>query len=84
MKVGGMFVAFSADEMEYLIKVMRGWELPLNNTLMEKLNIDKDTFYYHYAHETLFTATQLKEISPNFIKIVDDVRGAGPFFGEQK
>jgi len=44
------------------------------------LNISKELFYYHYAHETLFTTTHLRSISPNFIKIIDDVKGVkSPF-----
>lgn len=79
MRIGGLFASFSADEMEYLIGVMRAWEVPLNNSLIDKLDIDKDVFYYHYSHETLFTTIQLQNISPKFIQVVDNIKGAEVF-----
>lgn len=80
MKVGGMFVSFSADEMEYLLKMIRAWELPLNAKLIKQLGISKEVFYYHYAHETLFTATQLDVLTPGFVKIIDDIKGIDRLF----
>jgi ATP-dependent protease ClpP protease subunit len=84
MKIGGMFVMLSADQMEYMVKVMRSWEVPLNNKLMEQLDVSKDLFYYHYTHETLFTPGQLAEIAPNFITVVDDVKGVPNLFKMEK
>lgn len=84
MKIGGMFVSFSADEMEYLVRVMRAWEIPLNNKLMETLDITKEQFYYHYSHETLFTTIQLQEISPDFITVIDNIKGVDDVFSMEK
>ena len=80
MRVGGMFASFSADEMEYLIYVMRAWELPLNARLMQVLNINKELFYYHYSKETLFTTIQLQQISPRFIRRIKNIQGVRGIF----
>ena len=75
MRVGGMFASFSADEMEYLIGVIRAWEIPLNNRLIESMGISKDKFYYHYSHETLFIPSQLHAIiGGRWIRVVKDIR----------
>lgn len=84
MKTGGMFVMLSADQMEYLVKTMRSWEVPLNDKIMKQLNLSKDLFYYHYTHETLFIPSQLAEIAPNFITIIDEVKGVPNLFKMKK
>jgi len=81
MKIGGMFAMFSADEMEYLIKLIRAWEVPLIARLLDELKIDRETFYYHYAKETTFTALQLRKLAPHYITIVRDIGGVDNVFG---
>jgi hypothetical protein len=81
MRVGGVFAAFSADEMEYIIKIIRAWELPLIKKLRDNLNISKKLFYYHYGHETKFTVLQLLSISPWYMTIIDNVEGIDNVFG---
>ena len=80
MRVGGLFASFSADEMEYLIQVMRAWELPLNARLIQVLNISREDFYYHYSRETLFTTIQLRGLSPRFINIITNITGVKGVF----
>jgi hypothetical protein len=75
-----MFAAFSADEMEYLIYTLRAWEIPLNNRLIEELNISKEVFYYHYAKETLFTTISLKQVTDSYIKIIRNLVGVDNIF----
>jgi len=73
-----------ATTLLYYGQDLRRLERPLVADLIRALNISRETFMYHYRHETLWTATQLMELSPNFISIVDNFANiTDPFgFGE--
>jgi ATP-dependent protease ClpP protease subunit len=69
-----------ADELLYNGNSMKSLEDLLNKDLLSVLQIPTKVFYYHRKHETMWTAEQLKQITPRFIVIVDDVQGIKSMF----
>lgn len=67
--------SMTADRLEYAIARLRAIELEFIPALLEKLNIPEDIFFYHYDRETLWSATELKRVLPDFLELVDDVEG---------
>ena len=61
-----------AGTLEYEAEQMRAIERDLNKRLIAALGMDETTFYYHYTHETLWFAAELKRQAPGFLTIVQD------------
>jgi ATP-dependent protease ClpP protease subunit len=55
-------------------------EKTLVDDLYPRVGLDFDTFMHHYNAETLFVATQLKDIAPDFVTIVQDMPGVSELF----
>lgn len=75
--MGGM----DKEDLLYASKKIRSLEKPLLAELFEALRISRKEFLYHYRHETMWTAVELKELCPHFIEIVDDIKGVKNLFG---
>lgn len=55
-------------------------EKPMRDDLIRLMQIDPKVFYYHYRNETMWTADSILTVAPDFVKIVDNVKGVkGPF-----
>jgi len=78
--------SMDSDELLYQGASMRAMETGMNQKLIEVLQISPALFYYHYRHETMWTAAVLRKVSPNFIKIISDFKNVNnPFdLGDQQ
>lgn len=47
----------------------------LTEELIARLHIPRNVFFYHYQHETLFLATELVALAPDFMQAIDYVPG---------
>lgn len=72
--------SMSSKEAEQVAEDIARLERPLVQALIKSLNIDEETFYKHYYHETLWTGASLAEVAPSFLTLVQDIRGAGILF----
>lgn len=75
-----VFIIGTSDELEHTFENMAVLEDRLNTDLMKVLKIPPSLFYYHHRHETYWTAAELQQITPNFLTILDDVRGVKGLF----
>lgn len=80
MRVGTNGV--SAEEAQYLYERLNAMEKPFILDLLRILKINVDTFMYHYRRETLWAAVEFKQLSPGFVRIVNDIKGVDNIFGE--
>ena len=65
----------NARELAYTADRLATIEGALIPVLTEALKMDKDLFMYHYKNQTLWTAEELSEVSPNFLQILSDIPG---------
>jgi ATP-dependent protease ClpP protease subunit len=79
MRISGM-IRMTADELEYEAAAIRMYEEPMNDTLIRKMRVKEDIFWYHYNHETMWTASALDEMAPGFLTIIDDVKNIPDLF----
>ena len=79
MKIAGL-MSLAASDCLYIGKELTKIERPLIVDIIKSLKITKRQFYYHYRHETMWTAGTLKKMSPNFLIQIDDIRGVTGFF----
>jgi ATP-dependent protease ClpP protease subunit len=70
----------SADDLAYESALIRELEGPMLRIMIAALNITPESFLYHYKHETIWTANMLRKVSPKFLNIITDVRGARDLF----
>ena len=75
IRISGNFQALTPQTLMEIYKDLKAWEDVLVKSLKKKLNIDDDVFEYHYVKETLHLGSNLKEIAPDFLTIVTDVKG---------
>lgn len=73
---------FTADELEYAGKQLRALDEKLKDELSVRLGMERSVYDYHYAHETLWIATDLNAaVERDFATIVDDLSGVSDPFG---
>lgn len=71
---------FTQEQFLYFGKQLGILEKPMREDLIRLMKIDRKTFTYHYQHETMWTALSLLVVAPDFVTIVDGVKGVnGPF-----
>ena len=68
-------VGANAQELAYTADRLVTLEGALLPILLDALRMDKDLFMYHYKNQTLWTAEELTDVAPDFLKIVYDVPG---------
>jgi ATP-dependent protease ClpP protease subunit len=73
----------SAERAQYLYERLTAMEKPFIRDLIRALKINLNTFVYHYRNETLWMATEFGQLSPGFIRIVNDIKGVDNIFGEE-
>lgn len=76
----GFGSVLTPDRAEALAADMRRYEKFMVDDLKKVLDISDETFHYHYVNETMHIAVGLKELSPEFLTIVDDAVGVGNLF----
>jgi len=69
-----------SEHLLYYSLRLRAWEKPFIRDLMNTLKINADVFLYHYRNQTMWFASEFGELSPKFVKIVEDVRGFSGLF----
>lgn len=72
--------AVTSDEMLYEAKRLQAWEVPFVKLLLSKLKIKFSIFQYHRKNETMWMAYEFPKLTPNFLVLVDDIKGAGDLF----
>jgi hypothetical protein len=75
IRISGMFEALTPQTLLDIYHDLRAWEIELVDSLKKKLDIDDKIFQYHYEKETLHLGSSLKDIAPDFLTLVDDVKG---------
>lgn len=70
----------SKEEMLYAAKRLQAWEVPFVKLLISKLKINVKLFEYHRRNETMWMAYEFPKLSPKFLIIADDIKGAGDLF----
>lgn len=76
----GVRGSLTPTEARLLADDLERTEKSLIEDIFTQLGVSKQVFMYHYNAETLFLATQLDEIAPGFLTIVDDVPGVIELF----
>lgn len=77
VRVGGLFgTAVTPEVAEELADSLKREEEWLVQHLRSRLPIDDVTFYKHYRAETLHNATDLNELIPGWMTIIDDYQVA--------
>lgn len=71
----------TAENLLYEGKRLQAWEKPFINDLLKALKIPYKTFQYHRQNETMWMAYEFKNLTPGFLTIVDDIKGATDLFG---
>lgn len=67
------------DDLLYAGSRLRAIEEPLVKDLFRILKMPRDVFVYHYRHQTLWVAPELKSLCPDLFTIVDDIKATGLF-----
>jgi ATP-dependent protease ClpP protease subunit len=80
-KISVFMASLSAKDLEAAATALHLLEDELNDELLESLQINEEIFWYCYGAELLIPAIRLQEMTPSFIKIVKDVKGAKDLFG---
>lgn len=75
IRISGTFQALTPQTLLDIYHDLRAWEVKLVASLKDKLDVSDEVFQYHYERETLHLGASLKEIAPDFLTIVDDVKG---------
>jgi ATP-dependent protease ClpP protease subunit len=70
----------SAEDLEYEGWAIRMLEAPMIELLVKTLGLPRAVFFYHYRRETMWTASGLHKIAPNFLILVKNVDGVPNLF----
>ena len=62
-------------EAKDIARMMELYEKHMVDVLLDRLDISREVFDYHYYSETLHLGIGLKEIAPGFLTLIKDVRG---------
>lgn len=79
MKLSGA-KGLAASDLLYQGSRITQLERPLIEDIMKALKITPKVFKHHYKHETMWTASQLQRLSPEFLIIINDVKGVKGLF----
>lgn len=68
------------EQLLYASQRIRALEKPLLKELFLALKITKAQFIHHYKNETMWIGEELNELTPEFLTLIDDVKGIDGLF----
>lgn len=71
----GLMGTYTVQDMHVILRSLVRFTQDFDEVLMRELKLDKKEFYYHYHNNSWIPARKLRNLSPDYMTIVDDVKG---------